>query len=86
MKWLKYNLCAKVNRGTEEEPVWEDLLTPITMGWNEANVEIAKAEAYNGEYEIFDDDQPDPDTEPTFEDRIEARLTYMEMMTGFLEV
>ena len=33
-----------------------------SMGWNEINEEIAKAEAYNGEYTIVDDGQPEPDT------------------------
>lgn len=41
------------------------------MGWNEANEEIAKAEAYNGEYTIEDDGQPEPITTTT-EERVEA--------------
>lgn len=55
MKILKYNLCTKVNHGTEEEPQIEEILSPVTMGWNEANEEIAKKEAWGGEYEICDD-------------------------------
>ena len=39
----------------------------VTIPWSDANEEIAKAEAYNGEYEIFDDGQPDPVT-PVNED------------------
>jgi hypothetical protein len=57
MKILKYNLCTIINHGTEEEPKIEEILSPVTMGWNEANEEIAKAEAYNGEYTIEDDGQ-----------------------------
>ena len=52
MKRLKYNLCAKVNRGTKENPVWEDSLTPVIMGWNEINERTAQREAYNGKYTI----------------------------------
>lgn len=52
MKILKYNLCTRVNHGTEEAPQWEDILFPVTMGWNEENEEIAKKEAYNGAYTI----------------------------------
>lgn len=57
MKVLKYNLCTKVNHDTEEEPKWEEILHPVMMGWNEANEETAKKEAYNGEYTIEDEQQ-----------------------------
>ena len=68
MKILKYNLCSKVNHGTEENPVWEDMLSPVTMGWSEANEEIARQEAYNGEYTIEDDGEPE--APPTDAERI----------------
>ena len=55
MKWLKYDLCTRVNRGTEDEPNWEEILSPVALGWNKTNEEIAKCEAYNGEYTIEDD-------------------------------
>ena len=70
MKILKYNLCTKVNHGTEEEPQIEEMLSPATMGWNEANEEIAKREAYNGEYTIEDDGQPEPEAQPSEAERI----------------
>ena len=54
-KVIKYNLCTKVNHGTEETPQWEEILSPVEMGWNETNEEIAQREAYNGEYTIEDD-------------------------------
>ena len=60
MKVIKYNLCTKVNHGTDKSPVWEDILTPVEMGWNATNEEIAKREAYNGEYSVVDDGQPEP--------------------------
>lgn len=59
---------------------------PKEMGWNETNEEIAKKEAYNGEYTIEDDGQPDPSETPTELETLDARLTYVEMMTGLLEV
>ena len=65
MKILKYNLCTIINHGTEEEPKIEEILSPVTMGWNEVNEEIAKAEAYNGEYTIADDGQPEPEPTPS---------------------
>lgn len=52
MKVIKYNLCTRVNHGTEEEPNIEEILSAVTMGWNEANEEIAKREAHRGEYTI----------------------------------
>lgn len=73
-KIIKYNFCVSINRGTEEEPRLEDLLTPVVMGWNEVNEEIAKREAYNGEYTIEDDGQPEPDTEATTDDVLNALL------------
>ena len=46
-KVIKYNLCTVVED--------KEILTPVTMGWNEVNEEIAKKEAHNGEYTIEDD-------------------------------
>ena len=57
MKVLKYKMCTRVNRGTEEEPKWEENLSSVVMGWNEVNEETAKKEAYNGEYTIEDEQQ-----------------------------
>lgn len=84
MKILKYNLCTRVNHGTEENPQWEEVLAAVTMGWNETNEEIAKREAYNGEYTIEDDGQPDPANTPSQLDMIEAQATYTAMMTNTL--
>lgn len=56
----------------------------VEMGWNEANEEIAKAEAYNGEYEIIDDGIEIIE-KPTLEEKVDARFAYIEMMTGLLE-
>lgn len=77
MKILKYNLCTKVDHGTEDEPKIEEILYPVTMGWNEANEEIAKKEAYNGEYTIEDDGQPESVAEPTTDDILDAMLGVM---------
>lgn len=53
MKVIKYNLCTLVNRETEEgRVIIEEVLSAVTMGWNEINEEIAKREAHNGEYTI----------------------------------
>ena len=54
----------------------------MSLGWSEGNEKIAKAEAYNGEYTIEDDGEPEP--APTQLDRIEAQTTYTTMMTDTL--
>ena len=58
-KIIKYQLCVKVNRGTEENPQIEEVFYPVIMGWNEINEKTAKAEAYNGEYTIEDAELPE---------------------------
>ena len=60
MKVLKYRLMTEVNHGTEEQPDIQQVFSEVTMGWNEANEEIAKREAYNGEYTI----EGEPDDRP----------------------
>lgn len=53
MKKIKYQyLSAEINRGTEEEPVIEEVFIGKIIPYNEANEEIAKREAYRGEYTI----------------------------------
>ena len=74
MKKIKYHLCTKINHGTEETPAWEEILSPVEIGWNEANEEIAKVEAHNGEYTIEDDGKPEPVAEPTTDDILNAML------------
>lgn len=55
-KVIKYKfLSCEVNRGTEENPIIEQLFLDKTISWSESNEEIAKREAYNGEYTIDDD-------------------------------
>ena len=61
MKVIRYNLRSVVTRvvdmgeETEGKTITEEILTPVSLGWSEANEKIAKAEAYNGEYTIEDD-------------------------------
>ena len=74
MKVLQYNLCTQVNHGTEEAPLFEDVLSPVEMTWSEANEEIAKKEAHIGEYTISDDGTPDPVAGETADDVLNALL------------
>lgn len=69
MKTIKYKLCNRVNHGTEENPEYEDFIIGkeihCTADNLQANEAIAQKEAYNGEYTIEDDGQPEPDTTST---------------------
>lgn len=82
MKVIKYQLCSEVDHGTEDEPKIEQVFSAVTLGWSEAKEKIAKAEAYNGEYTIEDDGEPEP--APTQIDRIEAQVAYTALMTDTL--
>lgn len=82
MKVIKYQLCTEANHGTEDEPKIEQVFSAVTLGWSETNEKIAKAEAYNGEYTVKDDGEPEP--APTQIDRIEAQVAYTAMMTETL--
>ena len=85
MKKIKYKfLSAEINHGTEENPDIEQIFLEKSMGWNEANEAIAKREAYNGEYTIEDDGQPDPAEVPSQLDVIEAQVAYTALMTDTL--
>ena len=74
MKVLKYRLMTEVNHGTEEQPDIRQIFADVSLGWSEANEEIAKREAYNGEYTIEDDGEPEPTQEPTTDDVLNALL------------
>lgn len=73
MKVIKYNHCTVINNGTEEAPKFEEILSPVTISWSEINEEIAKLEAYNGEYTIVDDGREKPTTEKIAE--LKAQLS-----------
>ena len=79
---IKYNLCTRVNHGTEKEPQIVEILSPVSLGWSEANEELAKREAYNGEYTIEDDGQPEP--EPTEQEQLRADVDFLLAMGGVL--
>ena len=53
----------------------------VSMLWNETNEEIAKKEALNGKYTIEDDGQPEPMSEPTESERLDAlEMALLELM------
>ena len=83
MKVLKYRLMTEVNYGTEEQPNIQQIFSDVPyVQWSEANEEIAKREAYNGEYTIDDDGQPEP--EPTEQEQLRADVDFLLAMGGVL--
>ena len=82
MKVIKYRLMTEVNHGTEKQPDIQQIFSDVSMGWNEANEEIAKREAYNGEYTIEDDGKPEP--EPTEQEQLRADVDFLLAMGGVL--
>ena len=82
MKFLKYRLMTEVNYGTEEQPDIQQIFSDVTLGWSKANEELAKREAYNGEYTIEDDGQPEP--EPTEQEQLRADVDFLLPMGGVM--
>lgn len=82
MKIIKYQLCTEVNYGTEDKPDIQQVFSSVALVWSEGNEKIAKEEAYNGEYTVEDDGEPEP--APTQIDRIEAQVAYTALMTDTL--
>ena len=74
MKWIKFTRIDKYNIGTEAEPEWAEISNDVMLSYCEYNEEIAKKEAYNGEYTIEDDGQPEPVVEPTTDEILNAML------------
>lgn len=82
-KIIKYKfLSCEINHGTEKNPDIEQIFLDKSMTYSEANEAIAKREAYNGEYTIEDDGQPEPVAEPTAEERLAALESAMLEMLG----
>lgn len=85
-KIIKYKfLSTEVNHGTEEAPDIQKMFLNVSMPWNEANEEIAKREAYNGEYTIEDDGVEETPT-PTLENRVESLETETSDLSEALEL
>lgn len=80
MKWIKYQLCNRVNIGTEEEPEWHESFVGVRLPYTEKTVRLAEKEAYNGEYEIVDDGEPEPEPVPSDAERIADLEEALEMI------
>ena len=81
MMIIKYKQQIIVPSSDEQERDRE-IFYEIQSPWNSQTEEIAKREAYNGKYEIFDDGQPEP--EPTDQEQLRADVDFLLAMGGVL--
>ena len=71
MKILRYfTECKMLSTDENGDAVSSTALCEVETPWSEANEEIAKKEAYNGQYTVEDDGQPEPEVQPTEAERI----------------
>ena len=82
MNVIRYNTkgFTEVYHSDVEAVEKQEFFVGVSMPWNEANEEIAKKEAYNGEYTIEDDGQPEPVPQQTQEERIAELEEALEML------
>lgn len=78
MKWINYQIAVVANHGTVEEPKEVTVFYGKRFPYSEANVEIAKREAYNGKYTPDDDGQPE--APPTDAERIAELEEALDML------
>ena len=78
MKWYKYKTAKEEQVGEETRLILSDVMKQATP----ETFEIAKREAYNGEYEIIDDGQPEPP--PTEQEQLRADVDFLLAMGGVL--
>lgn len=76
MKKIVYKVLGK----TTAEDVEAEVLCGVERPYSEANEEIAKREAYNGEYTIEDDGQPEPEQPMSDAERIAQLEEALELL------
>lgn len=83
MKLIKYKYLQTIEIDGIVQPLSEEYMGSITIEYSEENELKAKQEAYEGKYEIIDNDIEIIET-PTQLDRIEAQVAYNSIMLGTL--
>ena len=75
MKRIKYQIMTEINLGTEDEPDIRQNIRGKSLPYTDTNYQLALQEAYQGEVTIEDDGQPEPEPEPTLDDRVSSLET-----------
>lgn len=85
MKYWKYEMqnIDTVGIDNDGNPVTHESFLTKYIPYTVENEELAKQEAYNGEYTV-EDDGVEETVEPTQLDRVEAQVAYTAMMTDTL--
>ena len=73
MKIIKYDLLQSIVED-DETGVETPITLEVEMPWSEAAELLAKEEAYNGVYEIYDDGTPEPAQEASTDDVLNILL------------
>ena len=84
MKWIKYKREIQVitQNGSCSESFLQEEMRSFSDETRDAIVEKASEIAYNGEYTIEDDGQPEP--EPTEQEQLRADVDFLLAMGGVL--
>ncbi len=83
MKVIQYHLIRKVNLGTPASPDWQDVPgAAVELEYTQANLEVAKAEAWQGLYTIGESEE---DPQPSPQEDIDAMLIDHEYRLMLLE-
>ena len=86
MKKIKFQMLDTVVIDDIEQPKSEEYMSSITIPYSIENEELAKSKAYKGEYEVFEDDIPEPIVEPTPQEDTDAMLIDHEYRLTMLEL
>ena len=78
MKFYSYQIAKEEQDGEEVRLVFSGVMKQVSP----ETLEIAKREAYNGEYALIDDGQPEP--EPTEQEQLRADVDFLLAMGGVL--
>lgn len=78
MRWIKYQIV----QSTVGE---EDVLVNKKIGYSEANIAIAEVEAYNGQYEIVEDEKSYDDKPLAVEFGGTGKTKGVDALKAFLE-
>ena len=91
MRFLKYQIIVSEKSIDDNTGLIEPVISEKMIPYSAENEKIAKSEAYNGEYEIIDDGEPEPVIPPTNDElaaenkRLKAQMEMQAQNITFLE-
>ena len=82
MKMIYFTKEIVVNDETEADPKIRKFFVKQGMSYSDKNLKLAQKEAYNGQYTIEDDGQPEP--EPSREEQLETDVAELKEAVDLL--